>query len=116
MGLPPPQFREISEFVVTFSKAPVTASAPISSSSETLWDTETRQLTTTADEPLLLEQERRMQQTMQYVREHGVITNAVYRKLTSVSEATARRDLEALVERGALRGTGKTRGRQYRLP
>ena len=116
MGLPPPQFREISEFVVTFSKAPVTASAPISSSSETLWDTETRQLTTTADEPLLLEQERRMQQAMQYVREHGVITNAVYRKLTSVSEATARRDLEALVERGALRGPGKTRGRQYRLP
>jgi len=53
---------------------------------------------------------------MQYVRGHGAITNTVYRELTGVSEATARRDLEALVERGALRGTGKTRGRQYRLP
>jgi predicted HTH transcriptional regulator len=116
MGLPPSQFREMSEFAVTFSKAPVTAPAPISTSSGTLWDTETRQLNITADEPLLPEQERRMQQAMQYVREHGVITNAVYRKLTSVSEATARRDLEALVERGALRGTGKTRGGQYRLP
>ena len=116
MGLPPPQFREISEFVVTFSKAPVTASAPISTSSGTLWDTETRQLNITADEPLLLEQERRMQQAMQYVGEHGAITNTVYRELTGGSEATARRDLEALIERGALRGTGKTRGRQYRLP
>jgi ATP-dependent DNA helicase RecG len=57
-----------------------------------------------------------MQQAMHYIREHGVITNTVYRELTGVSEATARRDLEALVERGALRGTGKTRGRQYQLP
>ena len=107
MGLPPPQFREISEFVVTFSKTPVTASAPISTKSGTLWDTETRQLNITADVPLLLDQERRMQQAMQYVREYGVITNTVYRELTSVSEATARRDLETLVERGALRETGK---------
>jgi ATP-dependent DNA helicase RecG len=116
MGLPPPQFREMSEFVVTFFKAPVTAPARASSSGETLWDTETRQPDIPAGEPLLLEQERRMQQAMQFVREQGVITNTVYRELTSVSEATARRDLEALVERGALRGTGKTRGRQYRLP
>ncbi len=116
MGLPPPQFREMSEFVVTFSKAPAMAPSPLSTSSVTLWDTETRQVNITANEPLLLEQERRMQQAMQYVREQGVITNTMYRELTSVSEATARRDLEALVERGALRGTGKTRGRQYRLP
>ena len=116
MGLPPPQFREMSEFVVTFSKAPAMAPSPLSTSSGTLWDTETRQVNITANEPLLLEQERRMQQAMQYVREQGVITNTMYRELTSVSEATARRDLEALVERGALRGTGKTRGRQYRLP
>lgn len=116
MGLPPPQFREMSEFVVTFFKTPVTAPARASSSSGTLWDTETRQPDILAGEPLLLEQERRMQQAMQYVREHGAITNTVYRELTGVSEATARRSLEALVERGALRGIGKTRGRQYRLP
>ncbi len=116
MGLPPPQFREMSEFVVTFSKAPVAAPARTSSSSGTLWEAEAQQPDLPADESLLLEQAQRMQQAMHYIREHGVITNTLYRELTGVSEATARRDLEALVERGALRGTGKTRGRQYRLP
>jgi ATP-dependent DNA helicase RecG len=117
MGLPPPQFREMSEFVVTFSKAPVAAPArPASFSEGTLWDAETRQADSAESGALLLEQEQRMQQAMHYVREHGVITNTMYRELTGVSEATARRDLEALVERGTLRGTGKTRGRQYQLP
>jgi ATP-dependent DNA helicase RecG len=117
MGLPPPQFREMSEFVVTFSKAPVAAPAlPTTSGGGTLWYAEARQQESATHESLLLEQEQRMQQAMQYVRGHGAITNTVYRELTGVSEATARRDLEALVERGALRGKGKTRGRQYRLP
>ncbi len=117
MGLPPPQFREMSEFVVTFSKAPVAApTRSTTSGGETLWDAEARQQESATHESLLLKQEQRMQQAMQYVRGHGAITNTVYRELTGVSEATARRDLEALVERGALRGTGKTRGRQYRLP
>lgn len=119
MGLPPPQFREMSEFVVTFLKAPaVTAEAP--SSEETLWGSETFSEEGQQDTPTgtlqSLEQEQRMQQAMQYVREHGMITNTLYRGLTGISEATARRDLEALVTRGTLRGTGKTRGRQYRLP
>jgi predicted HTH transcriptional regulator len=116
MGLPPPQFREMSEFVVAFSKVPVAAPAHPTSSGGTLWDAEARQPHVPANESLLLEQEQRMQQAMQYVGEHSVITNTVYRELTGVSESTARRDLEALVERGALRGTGKTQGRQYRLP
>jgi predicted HTH transcriptional regulator len=116
MGLPPPQFREMSEFVVTFSKARVAAPTRPTSPGGTLWDTESRQPEQSADESLLLAQEQRMQQAMRFVQEHGVITNTAYRELTGVSEATARRDLEALVERGALRGMGKTRGRQYRLP
>lgn len=117
MGLPPPQFREMSEFVVTFSKAPAAApTRPTTAGGGTLWDAEVRQQESATHESLVLEQEQRMQQAMQYVRGHGAITNTVYRELTGVSEATARRDLEALVERGALRGTGKTRGRQYRLP
>jgi ATP-dependent DNA helicase RecG len=116
MGLPPPQFREMSEFVVTFTKAPAVAPLRSSSPEGTLWDAEARQPERAAEESLLLEQEQRMQQAMQYVRSHGVITNTTYRELVGVSEATARRDLEALVQRGALRGTGKTRGRQYRLP
>ncbi len=116
MGLPPPQFREMSEFVVTFTKAPVAAPALPPASGGTLWDAEAQQSQQFAEESHLLEQEQRMQQAMHYVREHGVMTNTVYRELFGVSEATARRDLEALVQRGALRGTGKTRGRQYRLP
>jgi predicted HTH transcriptional regulator len=116
MGLPPPQFREMSEFVVTFSKAPVAAPTLPTASSGTLWDLETRKPQQSFEESLLSEQEQRLQQAMRYVREHGMITNTVYRELFGVSEATARRDLEALVQRGALRGTGKTRGRQYRLP
>lgn len=115
MGLPPPQFREMSEFVVTFLKAPVAATAA-PSPEETLWGSEERQQNVLVELPPLLEQEQRMQQAMQYVREHGTITNTLYRDLTGISEATARRDLEALVERGTLRGIGKTRGRQYRLP
>lgn len=115
MGLPPPQFREMSEFVVTFLKAPLTApSAP--SPEETLWGSEETQQDVLVEASPVLEQEQRMQQAMRYVREHGIITNTLYRELTGISEATARRDLEALVERGTLRGMGKTRGRQYRLP
>jgi ATP-dependent DNA helicase RecG len=106
MGLPPPQFREMSEFVVTFAKAPV-ATPDRASSGGTLWEAEERQPDGPADESLLLEQERRMQLAMQYVQEHGVITNTFYRELTGVSEATARRDLEALVERGAFARNGK---------
>ena len=64
----------------------------------------------------LLFQQRWVEQAMRYVQVHGVITNGIYRQLTGVSEATARRDLEAFVERGALRISGKTRGRQYHLP
>ncbi len=119
MGLPPPQFREMSEFVVTFLKVPVvTPEAP--SPEETLWDSDTfseeGQQDISTETSRFLEQEQRMQQAMQYVREHGMITNTLYRDLTGISEATARRDLETLVERGTLRGTGKTRGKQYRLP
>lgn len=116
MGLPPPQFREMSEFVVTFSKAPVAPPMRPTSSSGTLWEAEGRQSDVAVDESLLIEQEQRMRLAMQYVQEHGVITNTQYRELTGISEATARRDLEVLVARGALRGIGKTRGRQYRLP
>lgn len=116
MGLPPPQFREMSEFVVTFSKAPIAPSVRQTSSSGTLWEVEERQSDVTVDESLLIEQEQRMRVAMQYIQEYGAITNTQYRKLTGVSEATARRDLEALVARGALRGIGKTRGRQYQLP
>ena len=97
-------------------RSPAEAPSP----EETLWDSDTfseeGQQDISTETSRFLEQEQRMQQAMQYVREHGMITNTLYRDLTGISEATARRDLETLVERGTLRGTGKTRGKQYRLP
>ena len=53
---------------------------------------------------------------MRYIHERGSILNREYRELTGVSEQTALRDLEALVEQGMLKRIGKTRSRQYKLP
>ena len=52
---------------------------------------------------------------MNYVHEHGVITNKVYRDLTGASDRTAHRDLELLVERGRLKGVGQRAARRYVL-
>ena len=59
--------------------------------------------------------ENRLIQAVIYVQEHGFITNALYRELTGTSDRTATRDLEMLVERGRLKGTGKRRARRYVL-
>ena len=53
---------------------------------------------------------------MRYVQENGSIINRKYQEITGASEHTALRDLESLVEQGALRRVGKTRGRVYKLP
>jgi 4-hydroxybenzoate polyprenyltransferase len=58
-------------------------------------------------------QEQRLQQAMHYVGEHGVISIPVYCQLTGVPEEMARSDLEVLVTRGALRGTGDPQAGQY---
>ena len=113
MGLPPPEFKEQSEFVVTFRKA--LAPKKVVHAGATLWSEEEPGSTTgirTAQEQL----EQRFTLIMQYVREHEQITNREYRDLASVSESTALRDLETLVERGSLQRVGKRRGRHYRLP
>ena len=60
-----------------------------------------------------LVQGRRQELALLYIQEQGVISNAEYRALTSVSESTAMRDLEVLVEQGTLRAIGKKRGRKY---
>jgi ATP-dependent DNA helicase RecG len=52
---------------------------------------------------------------MRYIQERGSILNREYRELTGISEQTALRDLEMLVERGVLKRVGKTRGRRYEL-
>ncbi|HZT98108.1 MAG TPA: helix-turn-helix domain-containing protein [Ktedonobacteraceae bacterium] len=124
MGLPPPKFREMSEVIVTFRKAPIsTASQP----EDVLPKEQNVQPTLFGDLPVgsgttvsgreeQREQEHRKILAMRYVQERGSITNREYRELTGVSENTALRDLEELVEKGVLKITGKTRGRQYRLP
>lgn len=120
MGLPPPHFREHQEVVVTFTRASeANAPGPLPTYQEgTLWEEEqVKELPVISQqETVLREQEERFRQAMEYVREHGSITNGQYRQLTNTSERTALRDLEVLVEQGALRVVGKTRGRHYRLP
>jgi len=59
--------------------------------------------------------EKRLIQALHYVQEHGFITNGIYRQLTGVTDRTAHRDLEKLVERGRLKGTGQRAARRYVL-
>lgn len=115
MGLPAPQFREMSEFIVTFHSTPV---SPVLRSrepqiSKTLWDEQLSALPTSTEE--LSDQERRLEKAILYVQEHGFITNSLYRELTGITEKRAFRDLEALVERGRLKRVGSKRGRRYEL-
>ncbi len=57
----------------------------------------------------------RMTEALDYVHAYGFITNCMYRQLTGVSDRTAHRDLEMLVERGRLKGTGQRSTRRYVL-
>jgi predicted HTH transcriptional regulator len=123
MGLPAPQFREMGEFIVTFlRKAP----SDISPHSATVEEDKPQQLVLdvlpetapllSSSKTILSDVDKRKAIGMRYVQEHGSITNREYRELTGVSEQTGNRDLEALVEQGALVKVGTKRGRRYKLP
>ncbi|HZU68507.1 MAG TPA: ATP-binding protein [Ktedonobacteraceae bacterium] len=117
VGLPAPQFREMSEFIVTFRSAAISPGLRTRElrMSETLWDDEQLPpLPTSAEE--LSDQERRLAKAIVYVHEHGFITNGLYREITGTTEKRAFRDLEVLVERGRLKRMGSKRGRRYELP
>jgi len=116
MGLPAPQFREMNEFVVSFRKAPTAASNVLEQRSLFFSPEEQLAINATKKTEGLLNQERRMMIAMRYVQEYGSIVNRKYQELTGASEHTALRDLEALVDQGALKRVGKTRGRAYKLP
>jgi predicted HTH transcriptional regulator len=123
MGLPPPHFREHQEVTVTFTKASEAGTSVFVSPYQegTLWEEAPEKKaeefpSTSQQEIIQSKQEARFQQAIRYIQENGSITNGQYRELTGASETTALRDLELLVERGALRIVGKTRGRHYRLP
>ena len=93
MGLPPPQFREETEFVVTFRKAP--ASSERHSNATSLKGNEPQQLTLDVlpevtsspgshRPPRILDQSIRIAMALRYIHERGSILNREYRELTGV--------------------------------
>jgi len=114
LGLPLPQFREMGEFIVTFRKAP--ALLPLQPQyAGTLWGEGEYAQPEILSQSQTDQRERRLTEALDYVHQHGFITNSVYRQLTGVSDRTAHRDLETLVERGRLKGTGQRSARRYVL-
>jgi ATP-dependent DNA helicase RecG len=114
MGLPAPEFRETSEFVVTFRKAV----SPEKIRQAVLFPEEaSRAEKAILGKPVnLSDRESRFEIIMTYIQEHGSVTTRQYCELTGIHKRRASRDLEELVEKGALKTVGKTRGRVYKLP
>jgi predicted HTH transcriptional regulator len=111
--------RFMLEFVVTFRAAPALSTPqppPPPLFTEPLWGKDELEPSDITFQAQPLEQEQRLIKAVQHVNEHGFITNATYRELTGVSDRTAHRDLEMLVERGRLKGIGQKRARRYVLP
>jgi ATP-dependent DNA helicase RecG len=119
LGLPPPEFREMNEFVVTFRKAPALLSPQPTPAqphySGTLWAEQEEELPEILGQGRADQRERRLTEAMEYVQKHGIIPNSMYRQLAGISDRTAHRDLETLVERGRLKGTGQRGARRYVL-
>lgn len=116
LGLPAPQFREMNEFVVTFHKAPALLSAQSQPHhAGTLWEDEKDRQPEILAQNRTDQRERRLTKAVEYVQKYGFITNSIYRQLTDVSDRTAHRDLETLIERGRLKGTGQRAARRYVL-
>lgn len=121
-GHPEPQFKEQGEIVVTFfsetlSEKDATGSSRtgFSSSQPAGVDLDKSNVLQALNHEPDFANEERLQLALQYVHEHGSITNKEYRAITGVSENTALRDLDQLVKLGSLRAIGKRRGRHYKL-
>ena len=116
LGLPGPQFREMNEFVVSFRKAPALMSPQQQPQyAGTLWEEQEVVQHEILPQNQSDQRERRLTQAVEYVQKYGFITNSIYRQLTGVSDRTAHRDLETLIERGRLKGTGQKAARRYLL-
>jgi predicted HTH transcriptional regulator len=115
LGLPDPHFQEASEFVVTFSATPTSASRgpSLAKEQQLVLDWETLGVVSSTG---TIEQKQRITRAMEYVQRHGAITNREYREVTGATDTTALRDLEILLERGVLKAVGKGRARKYTLP
>jgi predicted HTH transcriptional regulator len=128
MGMSLPQFRETGEFVVTFYKNPrlnpdqgapaaqPLEYPPLSEGRGTLTNSAGQLETAGAGTSASKEQRQRQRQAMQYIQQNGSITNGEYSRLNQVPDRTALRDLENLVNEGALRRTGNRRSSRYELP
>jgi predicted HTH transcriptional regulator len=102
--------------VVTFPKPPALMSPrPQTQYAETLWKDEENTQPEILSQDQSTQREHRLTKALEYVQEHGFITNSIYRQLTGVSDRTAHRDLETLIERGRLKGTGQRAARRYVL-
>ncbi len=124
LGRPDPQFKEQGEIVVMFLRARESGGNVVSSPQPELWSDlplagsglgkESNSSNRIAGVVSTIGERQRL--ALRYVHEHGSITNKQYRAITGVSENTALRDLDALVEQGSLKAIGKRRSRHYRLP
>ena len=121
MGLPNPQFREMGEFIVSF-RNDHTRSVQLEDTSSNMKQPQQLVLDvlSVSSNPSRMTIPshigKREVLAMQYVHEHGSITNHEYREVTGVSEQTANRDLERMVKAGTLTSVGEKRGRYYKLP
>src|SRR5450755_4203093 len=118
LDLPAPQFREMDEVMVTFQKAPAlrVPGPRLPYQGETLWEEQEENSPEIVVQDHRAQQvEKRLVQALHYVQEHGFITNGIYRQLTGVTDRTAHRDLERLVERGRVKGSGQRAARRYVL-
>ncbi len=106
-GLPDPEFKEQDEFVVTFLRGHGEAK---STSTQLTNEVPTAVVSQSGLTPL-----ERRELALKFVRENGSITYKQYRALTGASETTAIRDLDALVESGAIQKVGKGPATRYRL-
>jgi ATP-dependent DNA helicase RecG len=130
LGLPMPEFQQLGEFVVTFWNREVVTNSPVILRAvqseqpvvqpvvQPLEGFESEQSWTRQPEKnrySLETREERQRIALEYVRQHGYITNKIYKQLTDISENTATHDLEILVERGSLNRTGRGPSRRYVL-
>src|SRR5205085_1578560 len=100
----------------TFRKAPALMSPPPKPQhTESLWGEDEDAQPEILSQSQSEQRERRLTQAVEYVQKYGFITNSIYRQLTGVSDRTAHRDLETLIERGRFKGTGQRAARRYVL-
>jgi len=108
LGLPRPQFREMNEFVVSFRKVPALMSPQRQPQyTGTLWEEQEVVQHEILSQNQSDQKKRRLTQAVEYVQKYDFITNSIYRQLTGVSDRTAHRDLETLLERGKLKAQAR---------